>query len=450
MSIEDFIGDQGERFLEELTAYCRIPSVAAEGRGIVEAAAWVADRLSRLTGRVEVLSVPDGPPVVVAELGPADASRRLLIYNHYDVQPADPLEEWLSDPFEPEIRDGKLYARGTADNKANFLSRVHAVEAWRDSDGELPIRITWLIEGEEEVGSPTLDLFCRTFGDRWSDVDGCLWESGRRDEHDRVVLYSGLKGIAAFELRLRGASSDSHSSAATLIPNPAWRMIWLLATLKAPDERILIDGFMEQVAEPTEAERRYVSSIPFDDQAMRATYGVDRFVTGAEGDEALLRHLYQPTCTVCGIGSGYSGPGMKTVLPSEAFAKLDFRLVPDLTPRAVEELLRAHLDRHGFEDAQIVGLEGEHPVRGDIDSEVVAAAAEAVRRVTSRDPVVLPHMVATGPMHPVAASFGIPAVGFGTGYFGSNIHAPNEHIRLDDYFEGVHIAARFYECLAES
>jgi acetylornithine deacetylase/succinyl-diaminopimelate desuccinylase-like protein len=273
-----------------------------------------------------------------------------------------------------------------------------------------------------------------------------LWESGRRDEHDRIVLYSGLKGIAAFEIRLRGANSDKHSAMATLIPNPAWRMVWLLQTLKSPEETILIDGFMDLVAEPTADDLEHVSRIPFDDDAMRSSHGIDSFVLDVTGQDALLRHLYQPTCTICGLTSGYSGPGMKTVLPAEATAKIDFRLVPDLTPEAVGRMLAKHLDRHGFGDAELVSLEGEHPAPGDLASEVVGAAAEAVRKVTGTDAVLLPHMVATGPMHPVAAAFGIPSVGFGTGYFGSNIHAPNEHIRLADYFEGVQIAAEFFGC----
>lgn len=439
-----YLDQHRRRFLDELTTYCAIPSVSAEGRGLEAAMTWVRQRLEQVGAAVEVLDVPGGTPVVYAELGPIDAGRSLLIYNHYDVQPPDPLELWHSRPFEPQVRDGKLYARGVADNKANFLSRVLAVEAWQAAHGALPVRIRWLVEGEEEVGSRSLPDFCHAHGRRWADSDGCLWETGYKDEHGRAVLYSGLKGIASFELRVHGANADKHSSMATLLPNPAWRLVWALATLKAPDETILIDGFMDQVAPPSEAERRFVERIPYDDAKIRQTHGVAEFITGVTGHDALLRHLFQPTCTICGIHSGYAGPGMKTVLPNEAVAKLDFRLVADLTPELARNLLRAHLDRHGFADIQIVDLGGEHPVRGQVESDVVRAARLAIQAVTGIEPVLWPTMAATGPMHPVAAQFGIPCVGFGTGYYNSGAHAPNEHIRLDDYFEGILVAAAFW------
>ncbi|HEX8682994.1 MAG TPA: M20/M25/M40 family metallo-hydrolase [Ardenticatenaceae bacterium] len=448
MSIQPYVETNQERLIAELADYCAIPSVAAEGRGIAEASAWVAARLQTLGARVEILPTA-GSPVVYAELGPADAPRTLLIYNHYDVQPADPYDLWHSDPFTLTERDGNLYARGTADNKANFLSRVHAIEAWQATRGALPLRVRWVIEGEEEIGSPNLTPFAEQEGHRWADSDGCLWEAGYKNENEQMQLYSGLKGIAYFELRAYGANADKHSSFATLLPNPAWRLVWTLDTLKAPDETILIEGLMEHVAAPTEAERRYLAQIPFDDEALRRTHGVEGFVTGVTGYDALLRHLYQPTCTICGIQSGYTGPGGKTVLPHYAFAKLDFRLVPNLTPELVHDLLRQHLDRHGFSDIQIIAEEGEHPVKGQVESEVVRAALSAIERVTGTPPTLWPNMAATGPMHPVTAQFGIPAVGFGVGYYGSNTHAPNEHIRRADYLQGIEVAAAFFETFAQ-
>ncbi|MGH2541233.1 MAG: M20/M25/M40 family metallo-hydrolase, partial [Ardenticatenaceae bacterium] len=302
-----------------------------------------------------------------------------------------------------------------------------------------------LIEGEEEIGSPSLGPFCQEQGWRWADSHGCLWEAGYKNEHGQMVLYSGLKGIAYFELRAHGANADKHSSLATLLPNPAWRLVWALSTLKAPDETILIDDLMEHVATPSGAEMHYLQQIPFDDASMRATHGIARFVTGVSGRQALVRHLYQPTCTICGIGSGYTGPGAKTVLPNYASAKLDFRLVPNLTPELVRDLLRQHLDRRGFADIEIVEHCGEHPVRGQVESEVVRAALAAVAAMTGVEPVLWPHMAATGPMYPITAQFDIPAVGFGTGYHGSRTHAPNENIRLGDYLEGIEVATAFFE-----
>ncbi len=225
-------------------------------------------------------------------------------------------------------------------------------------------------------------------------------------------------------------------------------MLWALGTLKDESERLLVDGLMEHVAEPTEAELRYLAQIPFDDASMRATHGVERFVTGVTGQAALRRHLYQPTCTICGLESGYTGAGSKTVLPNRAMAKLDFRLVPDLTPTLVRDLLRQHLDRRGYDDIEIIEFCGEHPVRGQVESEVVRAALASIQAVTGVEPLLWPHMPATGPMHPVAAQFEIPCVGFGTGYFGSRTHAPDENVRRVDFVEGIEVAARFFRAFA--
>ncbi|MFN2250852.1 MAG: M20/M25/M40 family metallo-hydrolase [Anaerolineae bacterium] len=449
MEIRGYVEEHRERFLSELVEYCRIPSVAAAGTGLEEARGFATEQLERLGATVTPLDVPGARgPAILGALGPASAPRTLLIYNHYDVQPPEPLDEWDSPPFEPTERGGALFGRGVADNKANFLSRAQAVEAWLATRGDLPVRILWLLEGEEEIGSPSLPDVCRQHGHLWSGADGCLWEAGYKDQAGRMVLYSGLKGLAAFELTARCASSDMHSSWATLVPNAAWRLVWALATLKDRDENILIDGLMDAVAPPTPAERRFVEQIPYDDEAFRVAHGVPEFVTGVTGSDALMRHLYQPTCTITGLSSGYSGPDMKTVLPSVAVAKVGFRLVPDLTPELVDEMLRRHLLETGFEDIEVTTLAGERPAPGQVESAVVRSALAAVEDVSGVAPVLWPHMAGTGPMYEVCAQYGIPAVGFGTGYFGSLVHAPNENVRLADYFEGIEVASEFIDRFA--
>jgi acetylornithine deacetylase/succinyl-diaminopimelate desuccinylase-like protein len=439
-----YVETHRERFLDELKAYLRIESISALGSGIEEACDWVDVKLRSLGATVQRFDMGDGHPILYAELGPAEAERCLLIYNHYDVQPVDPLELWTDPPFEPSLRDGFLYARGTADNKANFLSRAHAVEAWQALHGPLPLRIRWIIEGEEEVGSRSLPVFCEREGHRWADSDGCLWEAGYKDEAGRMKLYSGLKGLAGFELHARTANADKHSSTATLIPNAAWRLTWALASLKDRDDNILIEGLMDHVRPPSESELRELAFIDFDSRAFKTTHGISDFVGGTRDDEALLRHLFQPTCNICGIHGGYGDAGMKTVLPHHALAKLDFRLVPDLHPDLVEALLRKHLNSKGFGDIEVRPLAGEHPAPGYPDSRVVQAARESVAAVSGIEPVVWPHMAATGPMYPVTARYKIPAVGFGTGHPGSANHAPDENIRLSDYYEGIVIAADFF------
>jgi len=433
-SFEDYIEAHKDRFLSELRAFCAQPSIAAQGVGVEEMAALVRERLERLGAEVQLLPVNDGPPIVFGEIG--EGKRTLLIYNHYDVQPPDPLEEWESPPFEPTVREGKLFARGVSDNKGDLMARIQAIEAYQATFGKLPLKIKFVVEGEEEVGSPHLADFAAAHVDLLQ-ADGCLWEGGGRDEADRPVLTLGLKGIQYLELRAKGAKADLHSSMATLVPNPAWRLVWALATLKDEEDNITIDGYMDHVVQPTEEELEMLRAIPFEEEKMRERFGIPEFIRGLTGVEALKRHLYEPTCTICGFRAGYIGEGTKTVLPSQAMVKLDLRLVPNLTPELALKLLREHLDRRGFTDIEIVPYAGEHPAKSPADASIVQAAKEAVEAVYGQPPVIYPLMAGSGPMYPLSQALGIPAVTMGVGYPGTNVHAPNENIRLDDYWAGI-------------
>lgn len=433
-SFENYIEAHKDRFLAELKAFCAQPSIAAQGAGVEEMAALVREKLERLGAEVQLLPVNDGPPIVFGEIG--RGKRTLLIYNHYDVQPPDPLEEWESPPFEPTVREDKLFARGVSDNKGDLMARIQAIEAYQATFGELPLRVKFVVEGEEEVGSPHLAEFAAAHADLLR-ADGCLWEGGSLDEADRPVLTLGLKGIQYLELRAKGAKADLHSSMATLVPNPAWRLVWALATLKDKEDNITIDGYMDHVVQPTEEELEMLRAIPFEEEKMRERFGIPEFIRGLTGVEALKRHLYEPTCTICGFRAGYIGEGTKTVLPSQAMVKLDLRLVPNLTPELALKLLRKHLDRRGFTDIEIVPYAGEHPAKSPADAPIVQAAKEAAEAVYSQPPVIYPLMAGSGPMYPLSQALGIPAVTMGVGYPGTNVHAPNENIRLDDYWAGI-------------
>jgi acetylornithine deacetylase/succinyl-diaminopimelate desuccinylase-like protein len=363
-----------------------------------------------------------------------------LVYDHYDVQPPDPLDLWESEPFDPQIREGKLYARGVSDNKGDLLARIQSVEAYRATIGELPLKIKWVIEGEEEVGSPHVASFAEENAALLT-ADGCLWEAGGKDESERLTFYLGCKGVMYLELRAQGAKSDLHSSLATIVPSPVWRLVWALSTLKDENDHIMVDGLMDRVAKPTAAEMEMLARVPFDEEKMKARFGIPRFIRGLTGIEALQKHLYEPTCNVCGIKAGYIEQGTKTVLPGTAMAKLDFRLVPDLEPDLVVKLLRQHLDRRGFGDIEIVPLVGGHSARTPPDAPIVKAAIAAARTVYGDDPVIYPLIAGSGPMYPLTQALGIPAFSTGVGHAGSLAHAPNENIRLKDYFEGIRFFA---------
>jgi len=436
-----YVDSQADRFLDELQQVCRQPSVTAQGWGMPEMADIVADRLRKLGADPQLIATEGAPPVVYAELGAGP--RTLLIYNHYDVQPPEPLELWETEPFEPTIRDGKLYARGVADNKGSMLARMQAVEAWLETIGDLPLKIKWVIEGEEEIGSPHLAQWVDENRALVEGADGCLWEFGYKDIAGRPVINLGLKGIFYVELRAHGASRDLHSSLASIVPNPAWRLTWALSTLKDAEDRILIDGYMDHVAEPPPAAVELMERMPFEEERLKEDYQIPAFIRNLTGIELLKKHLYGPTCTICGLLSGYTGPGSKTVLPNTAIAKVDFRLVHDLTPELAHELLRWHLDRHGFDDIEIVPLGGERPSQTDPSAPVVRAAVEALRTTYDQEPVVWPTSAGSGPMYPLCEGLGIPAVSFGVGYSGSNVHAPNENIQVQDYIEGIKCMGTF-------
>ncbi len=442
---DEHVRAHAREYVDELKALVRLPTVSAHGTAIEETAAVVLARAKRAGVAAEALRTEKGPPTIVGEIG--SGARTLLVYDHYDVQPPDPLDEWKTPPFEPVEERGMLFGRGVSDNKGNLMARLQAIEAYRATVGELPLRIRVLFEGEEEIGSAHLGDFVRENAARLQ-ADGCIWEAGYKDAAGRPTISLGLKGIAYFELRVRGAKHDVHSSQATILPNPAWRLVWALATLKDDNDRITVDGLMDHVRKPSAADIALLERLPFDEAGVKRIHGIDTFVRGLTGTPLKLKHFFEPTCTICGLTSGYSGPGSKTVLPAVASAKLDFRLVPDLEPELVGRLVRAHLDKRGFTDVEITPFHGERPSRWAADTDVARAAVAACKEAYATEPVVYPLMVGSGPMSQVCDQLKIPVVGFGAGNASSANHAPNENIAVTDYVDHIRAFGRFIHAFA--
>ena len=445
-------------YLTRLHRACSQPSISAQGEGIAEMADIVSGMLRDVGFDVELVPT-DGAPVVLGQMAghcsPPPRRKRgegnqhtLLLYNHYDVQPVDPLDEWTMPPFEPDVRDGLFYARGAADNKGAIVSRVCALEAYLAHRGELPVNVTWVIEGEEEIGSPHLGQFVAQYADLLQGTYGCVWEAGGKNARDRYEIALGCKGLLYVELRAREAARDLHSALAAAVASPVWRLVWALNTLKDPDEHVLIPGFYDDVRPIPAAQRQALAEWDYPEEEARTLYGVDEFLDGLSGDRLKERIIFGPTCNVDGFHAGYGGPGSKTVLPCEASAKLDFRLVPDQDPARVLALLRAHLDDQGFGDIEVIASEGEHPSAGDPAHPFVQAAARTAERVYGHRPALIPMMSGTGPVHLLCGQFGVPTVTAGVGYAGSRIHATNEHIRIADFVAGTWYIAALLEELA--
>lgn len=455
--IDAYIVAHQSQALEQLARLCAIPSVSAKGQALEPCAQQVAEWM-RLCGLdVQVLPTNGGPPVVYGE-APANRSDAptVLFYNHYDVQPAEPLELWESDPFTLTVRDGRAFARGAGDDKGHILSRLLALEAIRAVNGDAyPFHVRFLVEGEEEIGSPHLGAFIERHPDRLR-ADACIWEEGGVDDQDRPLLYCGMRGIAYFELRVRTLAQDAHSGVGgSLLPNAAWRLVWALASLKDRHERILLPGHYEDVRPPSLRDLQLLDALPDDAATLRAAFGLEeggllggRRTTGLEYRR---RAVFEPTLTLCGIESGWQGPGAKTVLPATARAKMDFRLVPDQDPERVHRALRAHLDAQGFADIEVVYLGGQRPARVDPDHPLVRLAAETGEAVYGRPALVTPLLGGSGPMWWFAHFLGMPVVSPGIEYPGVQAHAPNEHIRLQDFERGTrhlaHLLARIEEAV---
>lgn len=448
MSINGRIEGSKDDLLEELKEFLRMPSISAreddEG-GFRGCAEWVRDKLEEAGAEARVLET-DGHPVVYAEVG--DGEHTLLSYGHYDVQPPEPLELWESDPFEPEVRDGVIFARGVADDKGDVLARIQALRLYGEEFGPLPIKLKFLIEGEEEVGSPNLAPFVRS-NEELLAADACLWEGAMKDEAGRPLIFCGTKGMLYVELRAKGASHDLHSMYGGIAPNPAWRLVQALRTIKDENGEITLDGLKELIKAPSTEDLEAIGRIPFDEATMKASWSVESFDRGLAGREALEEYLLRPTANIAGIQSGYTGPGSKTIVPSEAFVKMDFRLVPGQSPEPVLELLREHLKRRGFEDVEVVDLHGVEAAKTPVGSAVVRAAVETWREVGVEEAVVYPTVGGSGPTSLMTAGLGIPTIMTGAVLNPeSRIHAPNESARLDDYFESIAYFAHFFRKFA--
>ncbi len=422
--------------LAELSRLCAQPSVAAQNWGLVECANLVAEMLRSRGFLVEIMAT-GGAPVVFAERK-GRSNKTLLFYNHYDVQPPEPLELWESPPFDPTQREGKLFARGVSDDKGHLTSRLFALDALLDQDSELPCNIKFVIEGEEEVSSIHLNEFVLNNVEKLS-ADACIWEFGGVDHREVPIQYLGLRGICYVELSVETAKSDVHSGlGGSIFPNAAWRLIWALSTLKGEDEHIRIPGHYDTVKPPSECDRALFAALPEVAEEYKTRYGVDHFLHNLVGGiELRLTEVFEPTCTICGLTSGYQGEGSKTVLPCRASAKVDFRLVPDQTPEQVLAGLRQHLDRQGFSDVKIKFLGGERPARTDPDDPFVGLVVETARPVYGVPMQIIPMSGGSGPNHAFVHHLKLPVVTAGIGYPGSQGHAPNENIRLDLYLKGA-------------
>jgi acetylornithine deacetylase/succinyl-diaminopimelate desuccinylase-like protein len=439
--IDSYLDENLDQSLDELKHYVSQPSISAQNLGLKECAQIVKEMLEKRGFKAEIMST-DGAPVVFAERK-GESDKTLLIYNHYDVQPPEPLELWESPPFKPEIRNRKMYGRGVSDDKSHLTSRLFAIDSILDEDGELPCNIKFIIEGEEETASLHLHEFVTQNMDKLK-ADACIWEFGGVDHRDVPMQYLGLRGICYVELSVESLGTDVHSGlGGSILPNAAWRLTWALTSLKGVDERILIPGFYDDVIPPSARDRELMAKLPDVADEYKNRYGVKEFIKGLKGGTDLkIEEVFTPTCTICGLTSGYQGPGSKTVQPARASAKVDFRLVPTQRPADILQKLRAHLDAQGFSDVEITFLGGEPAARTDPDDPFIKIVVDTSTEIYSVPMEIVPMVGGSGPSYPFVHDLGLPVATMGLGYPDTKAHAPNENIRLDLYLKHAKHMAR--------
>ncbi|RJS75035.1 M20/M25/M40 family metallo-hydrolase [Candidatus Bathyarchaeota archaeon] len=443
MGIVEYLESTRSEYIENFRRFLRQPSVSAKGIGIDECARLLEDLMEEWGLDAEIMQT-DGNPIVYAMVESKKSDRTLLVYSHYDVQPPEPLEEWISPPFEAKTVDGKIIARGAADAKGNIIAFLKAVESYLKTEGEPPVNVKFLFEGEEEIGSPNLPSFVETRRDMLK-ADGVVCWDGGLHPSGRPSISLGVKGMLYVELRCRGAKTDLHSSQAPIIVNPAWRIVWALNTIKSPDGRIEVEGWYDDVRPPTEEELKLLSEIPFEEEVLKRELGVEEFLGGVKGLEALKRLVYEPTANIAGISSGYTGAGSKTVLPCEAIAKIDFRLVVDQDPEKLLKLLRKHLDRRGFSDVELVKLGTLLPSRTPLSALIAKASMKASEKVYRAKPVVYPNSAGSGPDFVFTKILGLHSVWTGCSPPLARAHAPNEFNTIEHMVKGVLYAAEIME-----
>jgi acetylornithine deacetylase/succinyl-diaminopimelate desuccinylase-like protein len=451
-SVVDFINVNRDRYVEELKQYLAIPSISAlpqHAADVRRCAEWTADELKRVgLQNVRLIDTPGNPVVYGDWLGAPDAPT-ILFYGHYDVQPVDPVDQWTSPPFEATVRDGEIYARGSADDKGQVFMHIKAVEAHLKKNGRLPLNIKFFIEGEEEVGSVHLDEFVRSHkSDLAADVV-VISDSPMFDRGIPSICY-GLRGLTYFQIDLRGTKTDLHSgSFGGAVANPAMVLAQMLAQMKDRGGRIKIPGFYDDVRELSAAERAEWKKLPFNETRYRKELGAPKLF-GESGYSTLERVWARPTFEVNGLLSGFTGDGAKTVLPATAMAKVSMRLVPDQDPKKIGDLFEAHVQKIAPKtvELKITRMHGGKPWMTEFDNKYVRAAGRAIERGFGQSPV----FNREGGSIPVVSTFqqelGLPSVLFGVGLPDENAHAPNEKLDLGNFHNGIIASAFLYQEIA--
>ncbi|MFD1173966.1 M20/M25/M40 family metallo-hydrolase [Oceanobacillus picturae] len=431
--VREFVEKNKEEYLETLFTLLRQKSISAQNIGMEETSAMLLKMLKDIGMDCRLIET-DGHPVVYGEMMKEDNDFTLLIYGHYDVQPADPIDEWNSPPFEPTIRDGKIYCRGVGDNKGQLMAQILALKSYQEVIGDLPVNIKFVFEGEEESGSPNIAKFVSEHRDLLK-ADLVYTSDGPMHESGAPFVLLGVRGMLYVELNAKGSDWDNHSgNKGNIAPNPAWQLVDLLGTMKDDDGNILIEGFYDDLQKPTVNEEELISTLPYDAKQVANQIGYKGFDMTRE--EYYRKLTLEPTLNIAGFHSGYGGEGAKTIIPSTAMVKMDMRLVIDQDPDDILEKFIKHVNKHA-PGVEVVSHGSMKPSRTSPDLEVVKVVKEAVKEAYHEEPVLQPSLGGSLPDYVWTQILGVPSVIVPYANSDEANHSPNENLNVDNFFKGI-------------
>lgn len=446
-SVREQVESNQEDIVSDLRKLVKHPSISAQNVGIEECAAALNEIMRDSGIESHIIKLKDGNPIVYGEVK-SSSNKTLLLYSHYDVQPVEPLDEWKYNPFSGVVADNKVHGRGAADSKGNVIALIKAAKMFLDTVGEPPVNLKFLIEGEEEISSINLPAFVKK-NRKMLKANASLCFDSSLNPAGMASIYAGLKGLLYLELRCKTASVDMHSGLAPIVPNPAWRLVSALDSIKK-DDKIAIDGWYDDVEVPSKEDLKLLDSLDYDEKMIKKEYGVSELLDNTSGKEALKKLLFEPTCNIAGIQSGYTSTGAKTVLPNEAFVKLDFRLVYDQNTDDLIKKLRTHFAKRGFTDMTIYKLGTVEPSKTDINAKIVKAATKAAEHVYKKKPALFPSMWGSGPDFVFTKILKLQSVWTGCSPSYANIHAPNEFTNIRNVLDGVCYAGMIIQEFAKA
>lgn len=428
-----------EEIMTKYADFLKIQSVSVEKRGIVESLDWLENKFEECDAKEIIIGTEfKSSPIIIGKFeGKSD--KTILIYNHYDVQPIDNIELWETSPFEPTIKNGKLYCRGASDCKGEIISRLMVIDYFQKNGG-LPCNVVYFIEGEEEIGSPNLKKYIEIYqNDLKSDV--CLWECGWKNEKEQLEISCGVKGILSFDLEVSTAKKAIHSAYAGIIPNSAWQLIQCLASMKDNQNQVLINGFYDDVLSMSFSLSQAIDELDFDSSSFKSINGIFDELLGSTYQLTLVN---EPTFNISQIHSGEVLSNNS--IPPKATAKIDCRFVPNQTPDKILNLVEQHLEDNNFKHIKITNISSESAYRSDLSNPFIRELIESVKQVYGEgDYQLIPNFSGGGPMSLFGTILKVPIFSIGCSYSGSNVHSINENIRLSDFEQNFFCLKNWFE-----